>query len=93
MIERTNRNGVVFVSADGQHFEPLGEVKDIELSVTPSTFEKEYYCIWDRECTVTVGSDMKINRGFILYLKTGKKLFLKCPKKLKRSRKWRELIR
>ena len=88
MTERVARTGRVFISADGEHFEPLGELKDVELPCSPDT-EKEYSSFFSKDCTFTL--EGKIEYGFRLFLLTGKRLFLKCPKKIRRSRKWRWL--
>ena len=95
MIERVNRNGVVFIASDGVKFEPRGELKEVDFSLhsNDEQFEKEYMCVWGKECTVTVQGNFRINNGFLLYIKTGKELFLRCPKKIKRSRKWRALAK
>jgi hypothetical protein len=90
MIERVARNGRVFISADGEHFEPLGELKEVELSLNPCnpSPEKEYRSYLSKECTLTLEGE--IEYGSRLFLRTGKKLFLRCPKKIRRSRKWRK---
>lgn len=89
MYERIARNGQVFISADGEHFEPFGELKEVELVANPS-FEKEYKVFWNKEYTMTLQG--KIHYASYLFFRTGKKLFLKCPKKIRRSRKWRYLV-
>ena len=93
MIQESNvrlaRTGRVFISADGEHLEPLGELKDTELSSSPDT-ESEFRAFFNKDCTLTLEGRLDIRT--ILFLRTGKKLFLKCPKKIRRSRKWRDYV-
>lgn len=91
MEYRTNRNGIIYMSIDGETFSPLGEVKGVELTCDPK-YEEEYVsCFYNTSGTLTI--EGRLSLGSRLFLRTGKELFMRFPKKIKRSRKWLKFIK
>lgn len=82
----------VLISADGENFSPLGELEDVTLFTQYDESEENYKSFfYDKECTIT-GTIEHFNYRAWAVILSGKKLFGKCPKKIRRSRKYRYLL-
>lgn len=91
MITLKNGGGIWIRRLDGnEELKPLGYVENIELSSVNE--DKTKYFNHNSEMTFSVDPRCDL-RALALYLITGNPLYYRCPKKIKRSRKWRSIIR
>ena len=84
---------IILYSSDRHEYKTLGTIKDIELSSSIETDKKALCYFKSSPCEFTASIPQGIfPLRFLAYIITGKKLFLKCPKKIRRSRKWKSII-
>lgn len=93
MAETGLKHGILYGAVDGEELKPLGQLEETTLteSTDGSDIElKKRYFSKEFTCTGTIKCNWW---ALMIFFMTGNKLFVKFPKKVKRSRKWRGMIK
>lgn len=87
-----NNLGTIYFMDSGGEYKPLDMARAIDITpnIMPEPTGENFSGI-AKDLSLTIETQ-PITKGAQIFLNTGNALYLRCPKKLRRSRRWRNKL-